>query len=43
MGAGAFAKYFKTTRGKDRHEIIVSHGNLIRYLAARVLAESGDN
>ena len=35
--ATAFAKYLRPTRSSDKIEIIVSHGNLIRYLAARVL------
>jgi serine/threonine-protein phosphatase PGAM5 len=33
----AFDKYFKRARGKDKHEILISHGNLIRYLVCRVL------
>ena len=33
----AFDKYFKRTRGQDKHEIIVAHGNLIRYFICRVL------
>jgi broad specificity phosphatase PhoE len=33
----AFDKYFKRALGKDKHEIIVSHGNLIRYFICRVL------
>ena len=33
----AFAKYFRPARGGDRHEIIVAHGNLIRYFALRAL------
>ncbi len=33
----AFDKYFKPARGDDKHEIIVSHGNLIRYFVCRIL------
>ena len=33
----SFNRFFRPTRGKDRHEIIVAHGNLIRYLCCRVL------
>jgi broad specificity phosphatase PhoE len=33
----AYEYYLKPTRGKDRHEIIVAHGNIIRYFVARVL------
>jgi serine/threonine-protein phosphatase PGAM5 len=33
----AFDKYFKRAQGQDKHEIIVSHGNLIRYFICRVL------
>jgi serine/threonine-protein phosphatase PGAM5 len=33
----AFDKYFKRAQGKDKHEIVVSHGNLIRYFICRVL------
>jgi broad specificity phosphatase PhoE len=33
----AFERYFKTTPGTDKYEIIVSHANLIRYLVCRVL------
>ena len=40
--AAAFAKYFRPTRGEDKHEIVVSHGNLIRYLVSRILTDSGD-
>ncbi len=34
----AFARHFRPARGRDKHEIIVSHGNLIRYLTCRALA-----
>jgi broad specificity phosphatase PhoE len=33
----AFERYFKSTRRTDKHEIIVSHANLIRYLVCRAL------
>ena len=33
----AFDRYFKRARGKDKHEIVVSHGNLIRYFVCRAL------
>ena len=33
----AFAEYFRPARGGDRHEIIVAHGNLIRYFVLRAL------
>lgn len=33
----AFHKYFRPTRGRDRHELVVCHGNIIRYLCMRVL------
>ncbi len=33
----AFDKYLKPARGDDKHEIIVSHGNLIRYFVCRIL------
>jgi hypothetical protein len=33
----AFDRYFKRARGKDKHEILVSHGNLIRYFVCGVL------
>jgi len=33
----AFDKYFKRARGKDKQEIVVCHGNLIRYFVSRVL------
>lgn len=33
----AFDKYFKRAQGQDKHEIVVSHGNLIRYFICRVL------
>lgn len=33
----AFDYYFKPTKGKDKHEILVAHGNLIRYFVCRAL------
>jgi serine/threonine-protein phosphatase PGAM5 len=33
----AFDTYFRPARGKDKHEIVVSHGNLIRYFICRAL------
>jgi serine/threonine-protein phosphatase PGAM5 len=33
----AWEKYFVPTRGKDRNEIIVCHGNLMRYFVMRAL------
>jgi len=35
-----FEKYFRSAKGADKTEIIVSHGNLIRYLVLRVLQVS---
>jgi serine/threonine-protein phosphatase PGAM5 len=34
-------KYFKCTRGSDRHDVIVAHGNLMRYLICRLLDQDG--
>lgn len=36
----AFSRYFRRSRGADRHELIVAHGNLIRYLICRALGVS---
>jgi serine/threonine-protein phosphatase PGAM5 len=33
----AFDRYFKRARGKDKHEIVVCHGQIIRYFVCRVL------
>lgn len=33
----AFQKFFRPTRGADREEIMVAHGNIIRYFLLRVL------
>jgi broad specificity phosphatase PhoE len=38
----AFSRYLRPTRRGDKNEIIVSHGNLIRHLASRVMAGSPD-
>jgi serine/threonine-protein phosphatase PGAM5 len=32
-----FARYFRTARIRDKHELLIGHGNLIRYLITRVL------
>jgi serine/threonine-protein phosphatase PGAM5 len=32
-----FARYFRTARVSDKHELLICHGNLIRYLITRVL------
>jgi serine/threonine-protein phosphatase PGAM5 len=33
----AWEKYFIPAKGKDRHEVLVGHGNLIRYFVLRAL------
>jgi serine/threonine-protein phosphatase PGAM5 len=33
----AFDRYFKCARGQDKHELLICHGNLIRYLVCRVV------
>jgi serine/threonine-protein phosphatase PGAM5 len=33
----AWLKYFVPSRGKDRHDIIVCHGNILRYFVMRAL------
>jgi serine/threonine-protein phosphatase PGAM5 len=33
----AFDHFFKRTRGSSRHEVIVCHGNIIRYFVCRAL------
>jgi broad specificity phosphatase PhoE len=43
QAAAAFSKYLRPSPGDDKNEIIVSHGNLIRYLASRVLGGSPDS
>ena len=42
QAAAVYSKYLRAARGRDKHEIIVSHGNVIRYLACRVLRGSAD-
>ena len=34
---GAFGRFFAPSDGADRHEIVVCHGNVIRYLVTKVL------
>lgn len=34
----AYQRYFRRTRSADSHEVIVAHGNLIRFFICRVLA-----
>jgi serine/threonine-protein phosphatase PGAM5 len=36
----AFARYFRPTRGRARIELLVCHGNIIRYLLRRALNDS---
>ena len=43
QAAAAFSSFLRPARGHDKHEIIVCHGNLIRYLVSRLLVDSGDN
>jgi len=38
----AFNCYFKRPRGRDRHEVIVCHGNIIRYFICRALGVKPD-
>jgi len=33
----AFERHFKKARGADRHDIIICHGNIIRYFVCRAL------
>lgn len=33
----AYARLFKAVRGEDTHELVISHGNLLRYLLLRAL------
>lgn len=40
--AKIFEQYFKPARGEDKFEVIVCHGNLIRYLVCRALSVSPD-
>ena len=39
----AFRKYFKVAKRNDRHDIIVCHGNLIRYFVTMVLKAEADS
>jgi serine/threonine-protein phosphatase PGAM5 len=36
----AFARYFQPTRGADRYELIVAHGNVIRYWLRVAIGDS---
>ena len=38
--ARAYQRYVTRARGADRHEVIVCHGNIIRYFALRALQAS---
>jgi serine/threonine-protein phosphatase PGAM5 len=40
--ARAFERYFKCARGTDKRDLIVCHGNLIRYFVCRVLGVGVD-
>jgi serine/threonine-protein phosphatase PGAM5 len=40
--ARAFERYFKCTRGTDKHDLIVCHGNLIRYFVCWALGVEVD-
>jgi len=33
----AFATYIRRTTGSDKHEVLIAHGNLIRYLVCRTM------
>jgi broad specificity phosphatase PhoE len=35
----AFARYFKRPRSGERHELLVAHGNIIRYFVRRALGD----
>ena len=39
----AFRKYFKVAKRNDRHDIIVCHGNIIRYFVALILKAEADS
>ena len=41
--AAAFARYFLPAQERDEVEIVVSHGNLIRYLIARALGQPAES
>jgi serine/threonine-protein phosphatase PGAM5 len=34
----AYERFFKATRGDDKHELIIAHGTLIRYFVTKVLS-----
>lgn len=36
----AFKRYFRATRGRDRTELLVCHGNIIRFFVRRALGDS---
>jgi broad specificity phosphatase PhoE len=36
----AFEKYFRPTRGTDKYEIVVCHGNILRYFVCRAMEVS---
>jgi serine/threonine-protein phosphatase PGAM5 len=35
-----YARFFRPTRGRDRFELLVCHGNLIRYLTRRAMGDA---
>jgi serine/threonine-protein phosphatase PGAM5 len=39
----AFRKYFKVAKRNDRHDVIVCHGNIIRYFVALILKAEPDS
>jgi len=39
----AYRKYFKIAKRNDRHDVVVCHGNLIRYFVTRVLCAAADS
>jgi len=38
----AFERFFRPTRGRDRHDVLVCHGNIIRYLLRKALGDSAN-
>ena len=38
----AFARYFRPTRGRSRIEVLVCHGNIIRYLMRKAIGDRPD-
>lgn len=36
----AFARYVRPTRGAERHDLLVCHGNVIRYLIRRAMGDA---